>query len=290
MEREEEQEAGTGTGTAQALLGRRVRADTRHPVYRGIRYRGGKWVSEIREPRKSSRIWLGTYPAPEMAAAAYDTAALALRGAEAALNFPGAALSRPVPASRSPDDIRAAAASAARSQSPQVGGEAAAAAGGGGGGASTSWSGAGADAQGPAPERRAGDRSIVDEDDVFQVPRLLAGMAEGLMMSPPRLRPTTSERAPERSHTATKHITRGYSFFFSLLKSNETGRPGPTTLTHLGSSRWHDTDGVPAWACVACIMQRKRRQQQQHRVPVRAVGADQSRMTHACFSISRVFV
>ena len=183
MEREQEQEAGT----AQQLLGRRVRADTRHPVYRGIRYRGGKWVSEIREPRKSNRIWLGTYPAPEMAAAAYDAAALALRGAEAALNFPGAAMSRPAPASCSPDDIRAAAAAAAaavigRSHSPQVGGEAAA---GGGCGAST-WS-SGAGAQGPVPEHRAGDRRIVDEDDVFQVPRLLAGMAEGLMMSPPRL-------------------------------------------------------------------------------------------------------
>ncbi|OEL37529.1 hypothetical protein BAE44_0001453 [Dichanthelium oligosanthes] len=184
---EQEQDAA---GTPLPL--RRVRADTRHPVYRGIRYRGGKWVSEIREPRKSNRIWLGTYPTPEMAAAAYDAAALALRGAEAALNFPGAAASRPAPASCSPDDIRAAAAAAAAMVGP---GEraghshlphAAAAAS-----ASTSRADdAGAAGGASAWDQRAGEKRIVDEDDVFQMPRLLEGMAEGLMMSPPRLSPT----------------------------------------------------------------------------------------------------
>ena len=101
--------------------GRRVFKETRHPVYRGVRRRNNnKWVCEMRVPNNNvnknnkSRIWLGTYPTPEMAARAHDVAALALKGKSACLNFADSAWRLRLPESNDAVEIRRAAMEAAQ--------------------------------------------------------------------------------------------------------------------------------------------------------------------------------
>ncbi|KAL8226905.1 hypothetical protein R6Q57_016737 [Mikania cordata] len=135
----------------------------KHPTFHGIRSRNGKWVAEIREPRKTSRIWLGTYLTPEMAAAAYDVAALALRGSGTSLNFPDFVGSYQVPESRDPGSIRTAAWAAAELMNSFMKREE----------AQTIYCGVVND-------------EFIDEEEIFDMPNLLVDMAEGMLVSPPR--------------------------------------------------------------------------------------------------------
>ncbi|XP_037476810.1 uncharacterized protein LOC119354206 [Triticum dicoccoides] len=79
--------------------------EDRDHMYRGVRQRRwGRWVSEVREPNRGKRHWLGTVGAT----LAYDRADVAIFGSGAIVNFPSAffiSTAQPVqchPASSSP--------------------------------------------------------------------------------------------------------------------------------------------------------------------------------------------
>ena len=175
------------TSRPKKRAGRRIFKETRHPVFRGVRSRNkDKWVCELREPNKKTRIWLGTYPNPEMAARAHDVAALAFRGKAACLNFADSTWRLPVPASKNAVDIRRAAAEAAEAFKPQESKE-------------LSGSDAGQesvkayDGEVSSSDANFGKMKIVaekvhfvDEEVMFDMPKLLVSMAEGLLLPPPR--------------------------------------------------------------------------------------------------------
>ncbi|KAG2681288.1 hypothetical protein I3760_11G137600 [Carya illinoinensis] len=156
--------------------GRRIFKETRHPVYRGVRKRNNnKWVCEVREPNKTSRIWLGTYPTAEMAARAHDVAALTLRGRSTCLNFADSAWRLHLPGSRDAKEIRRAAAEAAEAFRPvEFGGDCV--------------GDVGKDTESCVEEEtKTAQENVLylDEEALFNMRGLLVNMAEGLLVSPP---------------------------------------------------------------------------------------------------------
>ncbi|KAL2593820.1 hypothetical protein AAZX31_12G171900 [Glycine max] len=168
--------------------GRKKFRETRHPVYRGVRQRNGnRWVCEVREPNKKSRIWLGTYPTPEMAARAHDVAVLALKGTSALFNFPDSVSLLPVAKSSSAADVRVAASKVSTIFCP-------------------SYSSVTLSSSSPSNSRVKAKPCLIDdfvktennvdeaksvffdEEAFYNMPLLLDSMAEGLLITPPSMK------------------------------------------------------------------------------------------------------
>ncbi|XP_010433630.1 PREDICTED: dehydration-responsive element-binding protein 1B-like [Camelina sativa] len=155
--------------------GRKKFRETRHPIYRGVRQRNsGKWVCEVREPNKKSRIWIGTFQTAEMAARAHDVAAIALRGRSACLNFADSAWRLRIPESTCAKEIQKAAAEAALAFQTE---------------SDTTTTDHGLDMEETLVEAvvtaEQSETFYMDEEAMFGMPSFLAIMAEGMLLPPP---------------------------------------------------------------------------------------------------------
>ncbi|KAJ7971506.1 C-repeat binding factor [Quillaja saponaria] len=175
----------TGGRIHKRKSGRKKFQETRHPIYKGVRKRNGKWVSELRQPNKKSSVWLGTFTHPDMAAIAYDVAALAFKGESASLNFPdtASALIPSLSSCNSTRDVQFAATEAAEKFSYQVKGTASSS-------SSSSSNSSSSNLSETSNEILVGEGSrsfYWDEEESFNMPGLLDSMAEGLIIAPPAL-------------------------------------------------------------------------------------------------------
>ncbi|KAI3873025.1 hypothetical protein MKW98_000022 [Papaver atlanticum] len=153
--------------------GRKKFKETRHPIYRGVRERkNDKWVCEVREPNSKSRIWLGTHDSPEMAARAYDVAALALRGESTPLNFEDSLWRLPRVKSSSAKDIQSA---VAESYQALLSTE-----------SSTFQFSRPGENNAEGIQKSSSSITFLDEEALFNMPSLMSSMAEGMLLDPPQ--------------------------------------------------------------------------------------------------------